>query len=65
MEFHTRVMTLRAFIASRLSPPPGWPPATLLVDEDGCLLERDEIEWLLDSIGLSYLLPAPFSAHEI
>ena len=65
MEFETRVMTFRAFVASRLSAPPGWPPATLLVDEDGRLLERHEIEWLLDSIGLSHLLPAPFSSHEI
>lgn len=65
MEFDTRVMTLRAWIASRLDPPRGWPPATLLVDEDGQLLEKDEAEWLLSSLGLSHLLPAPFSSHDI
>jgi len=37
----------------------------LVVDEDGCVIEKDEIEWLLHSIGLSHLFPAPFSSHEI
>lgn len=65
MEFETRVMTLRAWLVTRMYPSLGWPPATLLVDEDGQLLERDEIEWLVESLGLSYVLPAPFSSHDI
>jgi hypothetical protein len=65
MEFRTRVTTLRAWIVARLLPTSGYPPAMLVVDEDGCVIESAEIEWLLYSVGLSHLLPAPFSSHEI
>jgi len=64
MEFETRVMTLRAWVSSRISPS-GYPPAMLIVDADGQLLESEQIEWFLESLGLSHLLPAPFSSHQI